>query len=310
MVDLTDAELHEALSEASERASLSAEGARIIHHYSNAVFLLPAEDAVARMTPESRSVAQIGTTQQVVRWLCDDHGFGATSPIAGTTPTVVRPRQGAPGLTVSFWHYYPQPDPAEAFDSAHLGSLLRDLHALTEPPLALPRWRPLTSLRNVLTSEGPYEGLSSAEREWLLEEVASVTERVDRYDWPLGTGLIHADAWAGNLLWDVTASAGQRAILGDWDGVSIGPREMDLIPTWHAATRYGRDKAWIERFVDTYGYDLSEEPGLDLLMRMRDLVQLSGPLRRANRSAAHRAALRERFDAIRAGDTAMTWTGL
>lgn len=310
MVDLTETELYQALSEASERASLSTEGARIIHHYSNVVFALPTENAVARMTPESRSVALIETTQAVARWLAVDNDYGATAPVADTTPTLVRPRPGAPGLTVSFWRYYPQPEPAPAFDSAHLGSLLRELHALSTPPLPLARWRPLTSLRNVLTAEGTYEGLNDEEQAWLLSEAESLTEQIDGRDWPLGVGLIHGDAWAGNLLWDTTSSARRRVILGDWDGVSIGPREIDLIPTWHAATRYGRDRRWVDRFVETYGYDLGESPVLDLLMRMRDLVQLSGPLRRAKRSGKHHAALRERFDAIRSGDSSMIWTGL
>lgn len=320
MVDLTETELHQALVEASSRASLSMEGARIIHHYSNVVFALPAENAVARMTPESRSVALIKTTQAVAQWLAIDNNFGATAPVANTAPTLVRPRTGVPGLTVSFWRYYPQPQPAPVFDSAHLASLLRDLHALPTPPLQLARWRPLTSLRNVLTAEGSYEGLSAEEQAWLLAEVDAITEEIDNCEWPLGIGLIHGDAWAGNLLWDNTAideaddadrsSARPRAILGDWDGVSIGPREIDLIPTWHAAARYGRDKRWVGRFVDAYGYDLGESPRLDLLMRMRDLVQLSGPLRRANRSGKHHAALRERFDAIRSGDSSMTWVGL
>lgn len=320
MVDLTEAELHQALAEASDRASLSIEGARLIHHYSNVVFALPTENAVARMTPESRSVALIKTTQAVAQWLAVDSDFGATAPLSNTTPTLVRPRSGAPGLTVSFWHYYPQPEPAPVFDSAHLGSLLRELHALPPPSLPLPRWRPLTSLRSVLTTEGGYEGLSDEEQAWLLAEVESVSDRIDGFDWPLGVGLIHGDAWAGNLLWDIRTAKEvsssvqspmrRRAILGDWDGVSIGPREIDLIPTWHAAARYGRDRSWVARFVEAYGHDLSTSVGLDLLMRMRDLVQLSGPLRRANRSGKHHAALRERFDAIRAGDSSATWVGL
>jgi hypothetical protein len=42
------------------------------------------------------------------------------------------------------------------------------------------------------------------------------------------------------------------------DSVSNGPREVDLIPTWHAAARYGRDETWIQAFVAEYGYDLRD----------------------------------------------------
>nr|WP_280218565.1 phosphotransferase [Nocardia neocaledoniensis] len=106
--------------------------------------------------------------------------------------------------------------------------------------------------------------------------------------WPLGHGLIHGDAWAGNLLWDTTRPPHTQALLGDWDWAGIGPRKVDLIPTWHAAIRYGRDQAWVNDFIDTYRYDLTDYPdGYHLLRRMRDLVQLSGPLRRSSTSPQH-----------------------
>lgn len=314
MVDLTDSELYEAVLEASRGASLSATGAQIIHHYANVVFLLPAENAVARMATGSRSAALIETSQRVTRWLVDEHGFGATEPLRNSVPVLVRPKNGGTSLTVSFWRYYQQPEPSPVFDSTCLGSLLRTLHALPDPPFELPAWRPLTSLRNALTEEPHYVGLSTTERAWLVDRVEAVTEQVDAFDWPLGAGLIHGDAWAGNILWDTgpsgTPASAATPILGDWDGVSVGPREVDLIPTWHAAARYGRDPSWVARFIEVYGYDLAASPGFELLMRMRDLVQLSGPLRRADKSPAHLAALRQRFEAIRKGDQTMTWTGL
>ena len=127
-------------------------------------------------------------------------------------------------------------------------------------------------------------------------------------DWPLGEGLIHGDAWAGNLLWD-TATTPPRAVVCDWDRVSWGPREIDLIPTWHAAVRYGRDEAWIQDFIKHYGYDLRDWAGYPTLLAMRDLAQLPGPLRRAS-NPPHAAALRQRLGSIRAGDRTATWVAL
>lgn len=99
-------------------------------------------------------------------------------------------------------------------------------------------------------------------------------------------------------------------ILGDWDRVSWGPREVDLIPTWHAAVRYGRDEAWIQDFVQQYGYDLRDWDGYQTLLTMRDLAQIPGPLRRSGDSAPHAAAVRQRLDAIRASDRTATWIAL
>ena len=139
---------------------------------------------------------------------------------------------------------------------------------------------------------------------WLKQEIIAVRKELSAVQWDLPSGLVHGDAWAGNLLAD-SRSAG--LLLGDWDWVSIGPREVDLVPTWHAARRYGRDAAWTDRFASTYGYDLATSPGFETLMRMRDFVQLTGPLRHSATQPRYLQALRQRLDGIRSGDREEQW---
>lgn len=62
--------------------------------------------------------------------------------------------------------------------------------------------------------------------------------------------MIHGDAWAGNLL-SAPETSPIGAVLGDWDWVSAGPREVDLIPTWHAAARYGKGASWVSDFISS-----------------------------------------------------------
>ena len=169
-------------------------------------------------------------------------------------------------------------------------------------------WVPLESLLATVDDVGLSAVLSPAERAWIRERIEDVRGQIAGLDWPLGTGLIHGDAWAGNLL----ARLGKQpadVVLGDWDWVSIGPREIDLIPTWHAATRYGKGQSWVSDFVDRYGYDLAEWDGYPQLMAMRDLVQLSGPIRRARAGNRYESALRQRLDSLLAEDS-VTWIGL
>ena len=99
-------------------------------------------------------------------------------------------------------------------------------------------------------------------------------------------------------------------VLGDWDWVSMGPREIDLIPTWHAAARYGKPASWVSDFASQYGYDLARWEGYPVLLAMRDLVQLTGPIRRARDSDPHRQVLRQRLDSLQSGDTTSVWTAL
>jgi aminoglycoside phosphotransferase (APT) family kinase protein len=170
----------------------------------------------------------------------------------------------------------------------------------------------MTSLEATVRTVDDPGVLTDADRGWLLEEITATRARLADLDWPLGYGLIHGDAWAGNLLWDTKnprPGAPPLPILGDWDGVARGPREIDLIPTWHAATRYGRGPAWAEAFTAHYGYDLTNWTGYPVLSRMRDLVQLTGPLRRTRHGNVFERVLHQRLAGIRARDTS-TWTAL
>ena len=183
------------------------------------------------------------------------------------------------------------------------------LHQAGTPPVALPTWVPLASLHATVGDPVQAAVLTSDERTWILDQIAEVRNKIARLDWPLGTGLIHGDAWAGNLL-SCPGAPPAGVVLGDWDWVSVGPREIDLIPTWHAAARYGKPASWVSDFINQYGYDLAQWEGYPGLLAMRDLVQLTGPIRRARDSVPHRQALRQRLDSLRSGDTATVWTAL
>src|SRR5690606_35308634 len=121
-----------------------------------------------------------------------------TTSFPGTNPLVVHDRD------VSFWTYYPQPPNAPPPTSRELGSLLRRLHSFAPPhDIHLPRWIPLGSLHTALTDPSTEsEHLSPLERRQLLDMVEEVRHQIADITWPLGRGLLHGDAWAGNLLWN------------------------------------------------------------------------------------------------------------
>lgn len=295
-----------AVRTACEVRELDAAGLRLLHHYSNAVVLLPTENAVARVATGRHDVAQIRRSQEVTRWLVDEHGFPATRPFADVDLVEVDA-----ATTVSFWEYYPQPRPPQPLTSAHLGRLLADLHALPHPPTPLPGWVALDALEDALSDEVATVALDETDRDWLQHRIHQVRHELATLDWPLGHGLIHGDAWAGNLLAaPATPARAQGVVLGDWDRVAYGPREVDLIPTWHGARRYGKGPGWVRDFVGRYGYDLTDWTGFPALLAMRDLVQVSGPLRRAPHSRPHAQVLRQRVTGLRAGDTSTVWIAL
>lgn len=291
------------LIEACEAVGLAVDGAVLVHNYSNAIYHLPAEKAVARITAGPASIQRVSQTQAVARWLVDEHAFPATAPLRNAEPVQV-----STGSVVSFWQYVQQPA-AASFTSTDLAGLLRRLHDVPadELPGKALQWVPLVSLEAALAEGVDARLLAPEEVAWLQDHIATTRQQLSVVTWPLAPGLVHGDAWLGNLLIDETTG---RIMLGDWDWTSIGPREIDLVPTWHATRRYGRDAAWTDAFAHTYGYDLAASPAFPALMRMRDLMQLTGPLRRAGADERYLHALRQRFTGIRSGDVTASWIGL
>lgn len=187
-----DPALAAALRAACERRQLAYEGARLIHYYSNAVYWLPAVDAIARIATDGEHPERLRTTQTVTSWLANDRGFAATEPLPGVDLVQIDER-----TVVTFWTYYPQPAPGEVapFTSRHLGQLLRDLHVTGSPPTPLTRWEPLESLELALANPARYDVVTAAELDWLRGRVNDVRSELASLDWPLGEGLIHGDAW-------------------------------------------------------------------------------------------------------------------
>jgi hypothetical protein len=211
------------MRQASAVVGLDTSGARLIHHYSNAIYLLPAHDAVARITYGPDAAEQVARSQAITRWLGQQHQFPATQPLDNTSPVTVN------SAVVSFWDYYPQPKNGPPLTSRQLAALLRLLHQVGTPPIALPTWIPLAALHATVGDSVQSAALTNDERTWIQDQIAEARDKIAGLDWPLGTGLIHGDAWAGNLL-SCTGAPPPVAVLGDWDWVSVGPREIDLIP--------------------------------------------------------------------------------
>jgi aminoglycoside phosphotransferase (APT) family kinase protein len=216
-----------AARDAAGQAGLDSRGCRLIRRFGSAVYHLPAAEAVARVAqlklPDT--AARLAASVQVTRWLTET-GFPCVEPLSVTQPVTSH------GCVVTFWRYLPQdgPGPGPGPGAADLGRLLRQLHKLGAPPVVLPAYRPLTS---VLQAASASLAIDAGQRAWLADRGRQLLAAYDDLCFQLPAGMIHADAWLGNLL-----RAGDRVVLADWDNVSAGPREIDLIPTMQAV-RFG-----------------------------------------------------------------------
>lgn len=232
------------------------------------------------------------TVVELTRWLTGQ-GFPSVAPLDVEQPIDVD------DYTVTFWRYYPQNDrPKPTAD--HLGAMLRQLHALSTPPVELSEYQPLKNLGDSVTAS---TALSDNDRRWLLDRRAELLVQYEQLDFPLGSGWIHGDAYPGNTLWD-----GDRALLGDWDEVGTGPRELDLVNT-HQGARFGRSLTERGAFNAAYGYDVTAWPGFPVLREMRDLHTLGSYIRLADTENEQAAIqLDFRIGTLKRGDANALWS--
>ncbi|MGP9017548.1 phosphotransferase family protein [Streptomyces sp. BR1] len=236
-----------------------------LHEHATSVFLLAAGHLVVRVS-RADQLPRLETAIALTRWLTAQD-YPATRPADLPQPVPCG------SYAVTFWHHYPQPATGPTPPTSHLGTLLRRLHTLPHPPLALPEYRPLTSLTRLLETS---HTLAPDTHDWLRGRVQELLDAYNALDFPLGYGLIHGDAYPGNTLWD-----GALIRLGDWDEAATGPREIDLANTFQGV-RFGRTEQELDAFSDHYGYDIRQWPGLTVLRHIRDLHTLSSYIRRAD----------------------------
>jgi len=279
------------MRDAASRCELNIRDARLVRLFGTAVYHLPSAGAVARIAllTSPNSVTRLATSVQIARWLAKA-AYPTVEPLAVDQPVASN------GCVVTFWRYLSQEGPAP--DPADLGFLLRWLHQLDPPPISLPEYQPLVSVRRAIDVS---MAINEEERSWLRTRCEKLLAAYCGLSFQLPAGMIHGDAWRGNLLRD-----GKRVVLADWDTVSIGQREIDLIPTLQAP-RFGLGEEERDAFIAAYGRDIRAWEGYPVLREMRELSTLSAILRDGHADPAARRELVIRLKSLRSGDD-QQWT--
>ena len=108
------------------------------------------------------------------------------------------------------------------------------------------------------------------------------------------------------MVWQSAARWWPSLVLADWDAVSTGPREIDLIPTLQAG-RFGLSEADRDAFAAAYGRDIRSWDGYPLLLHMRELSTITALLRDGHADPAGLRELQIRLRSLRTGDDRQ-WT--
>jgi Ser/Thr protein kinase RdoA (MazF antagonist) len=284
----------DALREVCRIFGVDATDARLLHHRSNAVYLLPREGIVVRLAPDTglrrqRADAVIAVT----RWLTAQAEPIALPPLPGDQPVI------ASGAIATFWPYRPTTSEPTLAD---LAMLLRRLHALPTPRFPIPRYQPLRRLYEAvaLDDDRTHPALSDDDRAWLLARADELVEKFDTTRFPLGEGLVHADAHSENLLQDA-----DHWVLIDWDQSCLGPFELDLVTG--LPDHFHEPDADRRQFLAAYGYNILDWPGWGLLRDIAELHSLGAYIRLAPSKPAAEKELKHRIQSIRTGDPSAQW---
>lgn len=285
----------EALCAASASVGLNGDGAQVLHGRANSVYKLARQPIVARLRyapAPSPWANRLLASVRVTAWL-DTLGFPAVRPLDIEQPVTVH------GYLVTFWHHLDATRPPWE-DVNSLGHLLRQLHKLPTPPEHLPAATPLGSLPD---DTERCAWLTDTQRSWLLSRYQELQHEYADTTWSLGCGMIHGDANPENLI-----HTREQTVLSDWDSISYGPREQDIVPT-SIRYRFGHHKAQWDQFCAAYGVHPSELPGLTVLRQMRELRTL-GPYIRTTDSPKAKAEVTRRIAHLMSGTQTEPWRSL
>ena len=284
-----------ALADACARAGLDASGASVLYDRSNTVYKLAGLPVVARLRYAPGSAVwrdRLAISVQVTGWL-HNQGFPAVRPLDIEQPVE------ADGYLVTFWHFLPASGPPWE-DVESLGRLLRRLHGLGASPADLPPARPMSSL---VEDTERCAWLTGEQQSWVLARAADLARQYDATTWTLGCGLIHGDAYADNVI-----HTPDGAVLGDWDSVSYGPREQDIVPA-SIRHRFGRPLSEWRQFCAAYDVNPDDLPGLAVLRQMRELRTLVPYIRSAGKPVVQ-AEVTRRIADLMSGTQPEPWHAL
>lgn len=278
------------LRAAAREAGVDATAAQLIRDGSNVMYRLG--DIVARIGSPG-SVERAEREVQVARWL---HTAGI-NVVANRDdlpqPIVVDQRP------ITWWALLPDHRPAT---TAELAVLLRDVHQLPTPTaLKLPDHDPFDSVADRINDA---KKITEDQHAWLTEHLAALGRRYRDWDTAESIGVIHGDAWQGN----VAVPDHAAPILLDLEAVALGHRDWDLIQIAVDHTDFHRiDTADYHAFVDAYGgYDVTTTPCYRTLADIQELRWVSFALSKADTNPAAQREARHRLACIR-GDIPRPW---
>ncbi|GAA2669772.1 aminoglycoside phosphotransferase family protein [Streptomyces lunalinharesii] len=286
-----------AFTEARARDVLAAAGhpeaaadARLLALGENAVFALDERGVVVRVGRSPELLARAERELAVAQWLAaqDVPAVRAAEPTARLVD----------GHPLTYWRQLPQAvRPARPQD---LAALLRLVHALPEPPFALPRRELLDGVERWLRLAG--DAVSPADAEYLRGRRDAFALAATALEPHLPRGPIHGDALPRNV-----HLGPDGPVLVDLETFSSDLREHDLVVMALSRDRYGLGAEAYDAFASVYGWDVRDWEGCAVLRGSRETASCAWVSQHAPGNPAALGEFRRRIASLREKDAAVRW---
>ena len=272
-------------------AGLGGAGARLLALGENAVFALP-DGLVAKVGRGPEVMERARHEVRVAGWL-------AECGIPAVRSALAEPLS-AEGHPVTLWK--PLPAPARPARPADLAELLRQVHALPDPPpsVPLPRRDLLGGVERWLTSAGRH--IDPADAAFLRNRRDEFALACQELKPALVPGPIHGDALPRNVL-----VGPDGPILLDLETFSRDLREHDLVVMVLTRDRYGLPEHEYQAFVEAYGWDVTEWDGCLTLRGARETASAAWVAQHVPGNPRALAEFRRRVASLRDGDPTIRW---
>ncbi|MFD7707034.1 phosphotransferase enzyme family protein [Streptomyces sp. NPDC059785] len=284
------------MDEARAREVLAAAGvlpgapeeARLLSLGENAVFT--AGDLVVKVGRDAELLDRARRELDIAGWL------------AGAGVPAVRAAEPEPllvdGCPVTLWHRLPDPvRPAEPRD---LAELLRVVHALPSPPFTLPPRELLGGVERWLRLAG--DAIDPADAAYLRQRRDGFAAAAAALVPALPPGPIHGDALPRNV-----HVGPDGPVLVDLETFSADLREHDLVVMALSRDRYGLPAEAYDSFTRTYGWDVREWAGCEVLRGARETASCAWVAQHAPAGPKALAEFERRVASLRDGDATVRW---
>ncbi|MFI8447591.1 phosphotransferase enzyme family protein [Streptomyces erythrochromogenes] len=254
----------------------------------NAVFAVG--DLVVKVGREASLLERAARELAVADWF-------AASGIPAVRAAEPKPRL-AGGHPLTLWHRLP--DAVRPAGPEDLAVLLRAVHALPEPPFALPARDLLGGVERWLRLAG--DAIDPADAAYLRARRDGYADEVAALSPHLPPGPVHGDALPRNVHVGPDGPA-----LVDLETVSADLREHDLVVMALSRDRYGMPAGEYEAFAAAYGWDVRDWEGCAVLRGARETAGCAWIAQHAPANPAALAEFRRRVASLRDGDPRTQW---